>query len=58
MVRYREKACEVCQLTADTLFRVQIDQSQVWRFVCPECCKAAAPNYYRYGGTWQSKKRH
>jgi hypothetical protein len=57
MVRYREKACAVCQLSASTLFRVQLDRSQQWYFVCQECGQSADPTYYRYGGTWQAKKR-
>ena len=58
--RIRTKACERCQKTNDVLFRVRLDESRVWIFVCPVCLELVKPGnpIYQYGGTWKSKKRH
>ena len=58
--RIRTKSCELCQKTNDVLYRVRIDESQEWIFVCPVCLEKVKPNNprYQYGGTWKSKKRH
>ena len=58
--RIRTKACDCCCKTADTLYRVRIDESRRWGFVCPACLERLKPGnpFYQYGGTWKSKKRH
>lgn len=58
--RIRTKSCARCQKTSDVLYRVRIDESQEWIFVCPVCLEEVKPNNprYQYGGTWKSKKRH
>ena len=58
--RIRTKSCERCQNTNDVLYRVRIDESQQWIFVCPDCLERVKPDnpLYQYGGTWKSKKRH
>lgn len=58
--RVRTKACEPCEKNSDVLYRVRIDLSRRWIFVCPNCLdsvKGGNP-LYQYGGTWKSKKRH
>lgn len=58
--RIRTKACARCQKSNDVLYRVRIDESQEWIFVCPVCLEEVKPDNprYQYGGTWKSKKRH
>lgn len=58
--RIREKACSTCQHNNDVLYRVRIDESNEWIFICPDCLEKHKPNnpHYQYGGTWKSKKRH
>jgi hypothetical protein len=58
--RIRTKACDRCEKTNDVLYRVRIDESQRWIFVCPTCLEQVKPGnpLYQYGGTWKSKKRH
>jgi hypothetical protein len=58
--RIRTKACQCCQKPGDTLYRVRVDESRNWIFVCPACLELVKPGnpLYHYGGTWKSKKRH
>ena len=58
--RIRTKPCERCEKTNDVLYRVRIDESKKWIFVCPDCLEQVKTNnpLYQYGGTWKSKKRH
>jgi len=58
--RVRIKACDRCKETKEVLYRVRIDASLHWIFVCPACLECVKPNnpLYQYGGTWKSKKRH
>jgi hypothetical protein len=58
--RIRTKPCDRCKETNDVLYRVRIDESQRWIFVCPSCLEQVKPGnpLYQYGGTWKSKKRH
>jgi hypothetical protein len=58
-VRTRVKPCERCGLESPTLYRVQIDDSFEWKFLCPECRRELETSpFYRYGGTWKANKRH
>jgi hypothetical protein len=59
MVRQREKYCDLCESIAPVLFRVQIDATLVWRFVCQTCYDRVSQDnpHYHYGGTWKAKKR-
>ena len=58
-VRSRVKACERCQLSSNTLYRVASNASGTWRLVCPACQASAKTQAgYRYGGTWKADKRH
>jgi hypothetical protein len=55
----REKKCDRCSLTAPVLYRVQVDDSGQWIFVCNRCFPAVSNNpHYTYGGTWKAKKKH
>lgn len=58
--RVRTKPCCRCEETKDVLYRVRIEAEGDWVFVCPTCLQRVKPGnpYYRYGGTWKSKKRH
>lgn len=58
--RVRTKSCDRCGAEAGTLYRVRLDASGVWRFVCPACLDGVRVGnpHYQYGGTWKSKKRH
>ncbi|NEP16803.1 MAG: hypothetical protein F6J97_07840 [Leptolyngbya sp. SIO4C1] len=56
--RLRQKQCDRCQATAAVLYRVQIDQSGQWQFVCDACWPEVSQNnpHYVYGGTWKAQK--
>ncbi|MEL6400662.1 MAG: hypothetical protein ACFB12_21245 [Leptolyngbyaceae cyanobacterium] len=60
MKRVREKACDRCQLPATKLYRVQLDASKQWQFLCDRCWPIAKDHnpHYVYGGTWKAQKRH
>ncbi|MGF1457664.1 MAG: hypothetical protein ACFBSG_01415 [Leptolyngbyaceae cyanobacterium] len=60
MGRLRQKACDRCQRTASTLYRVQTDATKTWQFVCDRCWPLIRENnpHYGYGGTWKARKRH
>ena len=59
MVRSRTKACDRCQAIADLMYRIQIDKSAGWQFVCNDCWTLLSHNNpdYVYGGTWKARKR-
>lgn len=59
--KVRTKTCFNCFTPCASLFRVQVDPSQKWKFVCDICWDHVAVGnpHYRYGGTWppaRSKK--
>ena len=59
MARIRTKTCDRCQLSADILYRVRVDRSGDWQFVCDNCWQLLDrdnPDYV-YGGTWKARKR-
>ena len=58
MTRNRTKDCDRCQAIADTMYRIQVDKSGCWQFVCHDCWNLLShqPNYL-YGGTWKAHKR-
>ncbi|HEY9888921.1 MAG TPA: hypothetical protein V6D02_11005 [Candidatus Obscuribacterales bacterium] len=60
MKRVRTKACDRCATLAATLYRVQIDGSGAWLFVCDRCWPIVQTDnpHYTYGGTWKARKRH
>ncbi len=60
MGRIRQKKCDRCHISSKLLYRVQIDSSQQWRFMCPNCWQQVSENnpHYVYGGTWKARKRH
>jgi hypothetical protein len=59
-MRGREKTCDRCSTPAPRLYRVQLDESGQWVFVCDRCFPEVSQNnpHYTYGGTWKAKKRH
>ena len=51
----REKHCEICNSSLNTMFRIQYRPKKNWVFVCKPCLisvKENNPNY-KYGGTWK-----
>ncbi|MBE9179424.1 hypothetical protein IQ268_12710 [Oculatella sp. LEGE 06141] len=55
----RQKQCDRCSDSPSVLYRVQMDESGQWFFVCDRCLPTLKDNNsaYRYGGTWKAKKR-
>lgn len=55
----REKPCDRCGTAAPVLYRIQVDASNTWYFVCDRCWDELRPNnpHYVYGGTWKARKR-
>ena len=51
----KEKKCHKCFTIKNTLFRVKIDRSKNWYFLCRTCTeKEILKNEnYIYGGTWK-----
>ncbi|MBD1851589.1 hypothetical protein [Leptolyngbya sp. FACHB-711] len=58
MARVRIKPCDRCQEPAEVLYRVKVDASEQWIFVCDRCYPSVSQNnpYYAYGGTWKAHK--
>jgi hypothetical protein len=44
---------------ADIMYRIQVDKSAGWQFVCDDCWTILSHNNpdYVYGGTWKARKR-
>lgn len=57
--RVRQKACEQCNKIEHVLYRIRVEPSAPWQFVCKPCLLPIreASAAYQYGGTWKSKKR-
>ncbi|MBR8831408.1 MAG: hypothetical protein Cpurp_09410 [Chlorogloea purpurea SAG 13.99] len=51
------KPCDNCQAIVNIRYRIQQDESQKWRLVCPDCWTLLSGDnpYYRYGGTWKAR---
>ena len=51
----RTKSCHICHLEKNLMFRVKLDISKNWYFLCKECTKYNKANNinYVYGGTWK-----
>jgi len=52
------KPCEYCFDLSSIRYRIQHNATKSWALVCPICWQklAQANPYYRYGGTWKTKK--
>ncbi|MEM6552368.1 MAG: hypothetical protein AAF750_09610 [Planctomycetota bacterium] len=50
----RTKTCFKCFMPCLSLFRVQVDHTARWKFVCDMCWDAVAENnpHYKFGGVW------
>jgi hypothetical protein len=59
MIIIRTKTCDRCQLLSDILYRVRLDRSGDWWFVCNDCWQSLSQDNfdYVYGGTWKAHKR-
>lgn len=50
----KTKNCDLCKKTDVVIYRIKIDKSKNWKFVCKTCCqKAKSLPQYSYGGTWK-----
>jgi hypothetical protein len=58
-MRIRTKMCDRCQKLSDVLYRVRVDRSGDWHFVCDDCWQLLDRDNpdYSYGGTWKARKR-
>lgn len=53
----KTKICEICTIEETVLFRIQIEKSKKWIFVCKVCCqKSQILENYKYGGTWKGNR--
>jgi hypothetical protein len=59
MTRIRTKSCDRCQVMAAVMYRIQVDRSHPWQFVCGDCWPLLSHNNpdYIYGGTWKARKQ-
>jgi len=53
----RKKTCDKCGLKDIIMFRVKIDLSKKWIFLCKKCTDYSKKNNHNhtYGGTWKGK---
>ena len=50
----KTKICALCKKEDTTMYRIQIEKSKGWIFVCTECCnESKTKQQYKYGGTWK-----
>lgn len=51
----KTKTCHHCKNDFNIMFRVRIDSTKHWYFLCENCTKKnkLKNTYYRYGGTWK-----
>ena len=49
------KECAKCHKSGNIMYRVKIDASKNWFFLCKDCTKIEKDNnkFYIYGGTWK-----
>lgn len=63
-----QKNCDLCQRSANTLVRCQVDSTAQWKLVCGRCWKtdqvaggvvdgSGSNVHYRYGGLWKNLKQ-
>ena len=52
----KKKNCDHCDKDANIMYRVQIDTTKKWIFICKSCLNHLKPGNksYRYGGTWKA----
>ena len=52
----KKKNCDHCDKDATIMYRVQIDTTKKWIFICKSCLNYLKPSNksYRYGGTWKA----
>jgi len=45
----------MCKVEKNLMFRVKLDTSKNWYFLCKECTEESKANNtnYAYGGTWK-----
>ena len=52
----KKKNCNCCQISRNVMYRVQMDNTKTWIFICKSCLETLKPNNsnYKYGGTWKA----
>ena len=52
----RIKYCHICKAQKNTMFRVKLDSSKNWYFLCKDCTEEnkSKNSHYIYGGTWKA----
>lgn len=54
----KTKPCAKCGQPTEVAYRVRLDATRAWVFVCPACLlgvKVGNP-HYTYGGTWKGSR--
>lgn len=53
----KSKICDTCKIEETVMYRIQIEKSKAWIFVCKSCCeKHKNLEHYKYGGTWKGSR--
>lgn len=57
--RLAPRACALCSRLNELLYRVSFEEDSSWVLVCPQCWPQVSTEnpHYRYGGTWNARKR-
>ncbi|MBD2099549.1 hypothetical protein [Leptolyngbya sp. FACHB-261] len=55
----KTKPCAICQQASPLLYRIQHDDTGIWKLVCPACWPSLSQSnrFYRYGGTWKRRAK-
>jgi hypothetical protein len=54
----KTKTCSVCKVETSVAYRVRIDATRTWVFICYACLDTVKPGnpHYVYGGTWKGSR--
>jgi len=54
----KTKPCFRCAKPAEVAYRVRLDATKAWVFICGRCVVPAKTNnpHYAYGGTWKGSR--
>jgi hypothetical protein len=54
----KTKVCAVCRAETDVAYRVRMNATRLWVFICYACLDRVKPGnpHYVYGGTWKSSR--
>ena len=53
----KTKLCHSCKKEFSIMYRVKVDSSKNWYFLCKKCTEINinGNQFYLYGGTWKGK---